>query len=159
MDSGFPTWLSGEEFTYQCRRHEFKPWSRNIPWRRKWQPTPVFSPGQFHKQRSLVSYSHGVAESWTWLSTHGVWVGGSMDSCLLISSGCSSWRRYSQRELLQPSFHVFFIFSIILWRLFYFWHSKMPQAHLAFWFCFVLKQEGMPLTSSFTKIKLYHLCH
>ena len=30
---------------------------RNIPWRRKWQPTPVFLPGKSHEQRSLVSYS------------------------------------------------------------------------------------------------------
>ena len=27
------------------------------PWRRKWQPTPVFLPGKFHRQRSLTSYS------------------------------------------------------------------------------------------------------
>ena len=27
------------------------------PWRRKWQPTPVFMPGEFHGQRSLVGYS------------------------------------------------------------------------------------------------------
>ena len=28
-----------------------------VPWRRKWQPTPVFLPGEFHGQRSLVAYS------------------------------------------------------------------------------------------------------
>ena len=28
-----------------------------IPWRRKWQPTPVFLPGEFHRQTTLVSYS------------------------------------------------------------------------------------------------------
>ena len=28
-----------------------------IPWNRKWQPTPVFLPGKFHGQRSLVDYS------------------------------------------------------------------------------------------------------
>ena len=28
-----------------------------IPWRRKWQPTPVLLPGKFHEQRSLVGYS------------------------------------------------------------------------------------------------------
>ena len=28
-----------------------------IPWRRKWQPTPVFLPGKFHGQRSLAGYS------------------------------------------------------------------------------------------------------
>ena len=33
------------------------PWIRNIPWRRKWQPTPVFLPGKAHWQRSLVGYS------------------------------------------------------------------------------------------------------
>ena len=28
-----------------------------IPWRRKWQPTPVFLPGEVHGQRSLIGYS------------------------------------------------------------------------------------------------------
>ena len=32
-------------------------WGRKIPWRRKWQPTPVLLPGKFHGQRSLVGYS------------------------------------------------------------------------------------------------------
>ena len=27
------------------------------PWRREWQPTPVFLSGEFHEQRSLVGYS------------------------------------------------------------------------------------------------------
>ena len=30
---------------------------REIPWRRKWQPTPVFLPGEFLGQRSLMGYS------------------------------------------------------------------------------------------------------
>ena len=30
---------------------------RKIPWRRAWQPTPVFLPVEFHGQRSLVGYS------------------------------------------------------------------------------------------------------
>ena len=29
----------------------------SVPWRRKWQPTPVFLPGESHGQRSLVGYS------------------------------------------------------------------------------------------------------
>ena len=33
------------------------PWVGKIPWSRKWQPTPVFLPGKFHGQRSLVGYS------------------------------------------------------------------------------------------------------
>ena len=40
-----------------CKRHGFDPYVRKIPWRRKWQSTPVFLPGKFHGQRSLVSYT------------------------------------------------------------------------------------------------------
>ena len=29
---------------------------RKIPWRKKWQPTPVFLPGNFQGQSSLVGY-------------------------------------------------------------------------------------------------------
>ena len=32
----------------------FDPWVRKIPWRRKWQPTPVSLPGKSHGQRGLV---------------------------------------------------------------------------------------------------------
>ena len=35
----------------------YDPWAGKIPWRRKWQPTPVFLPGKSHGQRSLVGYS------------------------------------------------------------------------------------------------------
>jgi len=35
----------------------FDPWVRKIPWSRKWQPAPVFLPGKFHEQRSLVGCS------------------------------------------------------------------------------------------------------
>ena len=44
----------------QCRRHRrsgFDPWAGKIPWRRKWQPTPVFLPGTSHGQRGLEGYS------------------------------------------------------------------------------------------------------
>jgi len=40
----------------------FDPWVGNIPWRRKWQPTAVFLPGEFHEQRSLVGYSPWAPE-------------------------------------------------------------------------------------------------
>ena len=35
----------------------FYPWVRRIPWRRKWQPTPIFLPGKSHGQRSLAGNS------------------------------------------------------------------------------------------------------
>ena len=40
----------------RCRSRGFDPWVGKILWRRKWQPTPVFLPGKFHGQRSLVGY-------------------------------------------------------------------------------------------------------
>ena len=39
-------------------RNGMDSWIRKIPWRRKWLPTLVFLPGEFHGQRSLVGYSH-----------------------------------------------------------------------------------------------------
>ena len=53
---GLPWWLSGEE-SCQCRRYGFNPWVGKTPWRRKWQPIPVFLSGESHGQRSLAGYS------------------------------------------------------------------------------------------------------
>ena len=58
---GFPgRWLSGKEPTCQCGRRSrcrFDPWVGKTPWRRKWQSTPVFLPGESHGRRGLVGYS------------------------------------------------------------------------------------------------------
>ena len=57
--SGAAPVLSGEESTCQCRRLGicgFDPWVGKILWRKKWKPTPVFLPGEYHGQRSLVGY-------------------------------------------------------------------------------------------------------
>ena len=47
FNRGLPKWLSGKESTCECRscrRRRFDPWVRKIPWRKKWEPTPVFLP-------------------------------------------------------------------------------------------------------------------
>ena len=54
---GLPQQLSGKESTCQCRRHGFYLWVGKNPWRRAWNPTPVFLPGEPQGQRSLVGYS------------------------------------------------------------------------------------------------------
>ena len=41
----------------RCGRPGFDPWVGKIPWRRKWQPTPVSLPGKSHARRSLTGYS------------------------------------------------------------------------------------------------------
>ena len=71
-ESGLLRWCSGKESACQCRRCRFNPWFRKIPWKRKWQPTPVFLPGKSHGRKHLVGYSPwGHKESDTkWLSLH-----------------------------------------------------------------------------------------
>ena len=67
---GFPAGASGKQFTCQFRRrerHESNPWVRKSPWRRAWQPTPLFLSGESHGKRSLVDYGIGsqrVGCSW-----------------------------------------------------------------------------------------------
>ena len=48
-----PRWLRQERICLQCRGPRF----RKTPWRREWQPTPVFLPGESHGQKSLAGYS------------------------------------------------------------------------------------------------------
>ena len=68
---GFPGGISGKEPTYQRRRRRFGPWVWKIPWRREWQPTPVFLPGESHGWRSLVDFRlWGRKESDTTEHTH-----------------------------------------------------------------------------------------
>ena len=59
---------SGKEPACQCRGHRgngFKPGLGEIPWRRAWQPTPVFLTGEFLGQRNLVGYSPEI-----WKESH-----------------------------------------------------------------------------------------
>ena len=59
---GFPRGASAKEPTYECRGPErcgFDPWTGKIPWRRAWQPTPVFLPRESHGQRQLVGSPWG----------------------------------------------------------------------------------------------------
>ena len=62
---------SSKEPTCQCRRHKrgrFDAWVGKMPWRRKWQPTPEFLPGESCGQRGLLQATvHGVTKSQTWL--------------------------------------------------------------------------------------------
>ena len=57
---GLPGGKSGEEPICQCRgcrRRRFDSWAGKIPWRKAWQPTPVFLPRESHGQKSLEDYS------------------------------------------------------------------------------------------------------
>ena len=58
-EEGFPSgeWWRTACQCGRCKRCGFDPWVGKIPWRREWQPVPVFLPGKSHGQRSLVGHS------------------------------------------------------------------------------------------------------
>ena len=66
---GFPGGASGKEPICQCWRHKrwgFDPWVRKMPWRWVGQPTPVFLPGESHRQRRLQSIgSQRIGHNWS----------------------------------------------------------------------------------------------
>ena len=62
---GLSWWLRWKRICLQYRKSEFDLWGRKIPWKGNGNPTPVFLPGEFHRQMSLVVTVHGVAKSWT----------------------------------------------------------------------------------------------
>ena len=61
---GFPGGSDGKESHLQCRRPRFNPWVSKIPWRREWQPTPVFLPRESHGQRSICWPPHQLTDIW-----------------------------------------------------------------------------------------------
>ena len=66
MPSVFPGGTSGKEPAFRCRRHKrcgLDPWVRKIPWRRVWQPMPVFLPGM--DRGTWRATDHEVSKSWT----------------------------------------------------------------------------------------------
>ena len=54
----------------RCKRLSFDLWVGKSPWRRAWQPTPIFLPAESHGQRNRQATVHRVAESQTQFSTH-----------------------------------------------------------------------------------------
>ena len=69
--TGSPGGTNGKESAYQCKGHKrprFDPWVGKIPWRRKWQPTLVFLPGESPWRGPWRATVHRVAKSWTRLS-------------------------------------------------------------------------------------------
>ena len=66
--SRLPWWLRGKSVCLRCGSRGFNPWVGKIPWRRKWQPTPVFLPGESHGS-CLENPMDGGA--W-WITVHGV---------------------------------------------------------------------------------------
>ena len=98
---GFPRQCSVKEPSCQCRGHKrcgFDPWVGKVPWRRKWQPSPVFLPGKSHGQRSLVgpsSWGCRVRLDWATEHPHNAGIIGELESHTVspqIFGRISYWR-------------------------------------------------------------------
>ena len=88
-----PWWLSGKELAYQGRghkRHGFNPRVRKIPWRRKWQPTPVFLQENPMDRGAWRATVFGFTKGWTWLKQL------SMHTLILKAFQMRSWHNDSQ---------------------------------------------------------------
>ena len=95
---GLPRWLSGKESAFPWRRLGFDPWVAEIPWRRKWKPTPVFLPGESHEGGAWRLVVHGVSQSWEQAS-NGAW------SRTWLSDGTElNWRGYTVSPQIDREF-------------------------------------------------------
>jgi len=89
------------------------PWVGKIPWRRKWQPTPIFLPGKSHGQRSLAGYSPwGCKESDMAERFHFLSLSTKSRTCHLIAFWSqadyfTSWALLSSSMLLLLLLHCF----------------------------------------------------
>ena len=94
---GFLGGTSGKEPTYQCRRWKrcgFDPWAGTIPWKRAWQPTPVFLPGEFHGENSLAGYNPWGQKELDKTGQLSFYLSGGASG---KESSCQ-WRRHKRRE-------------------------------------------------------------
>ena len=98
---GFSGGAVVKESSCQCRRHKrcgLDPWVRKIPWRKEWQPTPVFLRGKSQGQRSQLGYSSwGHKESGT-MSAHIAWHG-----CRIMSLSVSLYINSISQKIVSTT--------------------------------------------------------
>ena len=86
-DLGLPRWHSGKESARQCRRPEFDPRIRKIPWRRKWQTTAVCLPGKI----PWTEEPGGLQSMWSWRVWHDY----------VTEHACIPWLRQKSLNILK----------------------------------------------------------
>ena len=121
-------WLRWYRICLQCRRLGFGPWFRKIPWRRKWQPPPVFLPGEVHGQNSL-----GGCSPWGSQRVGHDWV----TNIFTFTCRGSSWPRHLPGLLYcRETFHTEpsrkHILECFISRQIDFSHSLSPRPTISF---------------------------
>ena len=93
----------------QCRTPKFDPWVGKTPWRREWLSTPVFLPGIFHGQRSLVGYS-----PWNWKESDTIEWLIHTHLCVLSKSLKLSDPQFPQINGVNNAYHTQDIYGLII---------------------------------------------
>ena len=130
-------WLRWQRICLQCRRPRFDPWVRKIPWRRKWQPTPAFLPGESHGERRLGGYSpwgHKESDMAQQLTQTDILIG-DLSIFLLFFF-------FSQFQLLLPSWGVWASYSPTLVFALQTAVPKIPFLRFTVWWI----EQGFSLT-------------
>ena len=123
------------------KRHRFNSCIGKIPWRRNWQPTPGFFPGESHGQRSLVGHSPWGCREWN-TTEHA-------QCCLLGHGRCTVYltdqRQKQIRLCLREKYYILSLLSLLLPTLFAFSHrSWISVSEL----CNILKPLASHLVST-----------
>ena len=148
---------SGKEPICQCKRFKrptFDPWVRKSPWRRAWQPIPVFLLGQSHGQRSLAGYVRRVAQSQTWLkwvsmTWHGTGIRSVQFSRSVMSDFATPWTAARQASLsITNSRSLIKLMSI---------EPVMPSNHLILCCSFLLPPSIFPSIRVFSSESVLHI--
>ena len=119
----FPSGACGQEPACQCRSHTrcgFDPWAGKIPLSRKWQPAPVFLPGESHRQKGWRTTVHRVTKCQTGLKqlsthTHGNFMLNILQNCLSVFHNSCTILHSCQQNTRVPAFphphHFLLLFS------------------------------------------------
>ena len=161
--SGFPGSPSGKEPICQCRRfksHQLNPWVGKIPWRRTWQPTPVFCLENLMDREAQMAPVHRVTMSRTqlkWLSTHARQSRTCPNYCLLtptpITGGKAEIKRARENGFLLP---LMFLIPQTLSAPYWESRSSISFYHLVFCMTFPIKHSDACLASHFEQMLVFN---
>ena len=138
-----PRWLKGKESTCQCRRsrrRRFNPWVGKMPWRKKWQLTPVFLPRKSQGLKSLMGYS-----PWDHKRVEQDWATKQITKRLQFNFILSSERRIHNVILVWLSILELFSRENKLQRNEYVLRLSIAKVHLVLFF--FIFEEGLKFTS------------
>ena len=121
----------GKSVCLQCGRPRFHPWVGKIPWRRKWQPTPVLLPGKFHGWKNLIGYSpwgHKESDMTEWIYFHflAIFIPACASSSPAFHMMYSAYKLNKQGDNTQP------------------WHTPFPIWNQSVVPCPVLTVSSLP---------------